>query len=663
MSIEADYGSWKSPLTSKLACDASIIIYVMHVDSKTPGTLYWSELHPHENGRTIIYSKSVKDLDGDAVRWTPAEYSVHTTVHEYGGGAFFVNNGNAYFMNIKDHKIYQQGSSDSAPNPVTKRNDALYRYADGDYINDTHYFVCVREDHSQQDRSEPENLIVCINEKTGEEIVVTSGYDFYMAPRISKDGKKLAWVQWKHPNMPWDDTELWVCDVIISDGTVSFQNQTKVVGEEGVNYMQPRWTCDNKLMYISDKTGYWNLYLLEDISNNESARNVLERDEEIGGPCWKFGSCSYSPHPTDSDKVAVIYSGKPSILSISTGNIKKIDVGDATIKSCLFQPTVGDYLYMNAVNSIEPAAILVYNASTEKVRKFHKSGEPVVSEEYLSKPEVVKFNVKSVDDENAHAYGLLYKPKNKDYHAPDGQLPPLLVKIHGGPTACASRAMDLVKQYFTSRGFAILDVNYRGSTGYGTKFRNALRKKWGVYDIEDACAGALYLANDLKIVDKNKLLISGGSAGGYTTLASLTFQDVFACGASHYGVSDLVLLAAETHKFESRYLDMMIGEYPKDKKIYEERSPINYLDQFNAPCAFFQGEIDKIVPPNQAVVMFEALKKKGLKTAYVNFPDEAHGFRKSENKQKALDGEFYFYSVVLGFKPADEGIEIDIENL
>ena len=663
MPSQSPYGSWKSPLSSKLASDSSVSFQSIYVDAGTPDKFYWSELRPSESGHTIVFSCDVTQTTLTPERWTPLEgFNVADRVHEYGGGAFVVHGGVLYFSNFGDGKIYQQ-TDKQAPVAVTKGDNL--RYADGDFRQSSHHLFCVREDHTKAtDGAEPVNTIVVIDVATGDEQVVVSGYDFYSSPRVSNDGAKLAWVQWNHPNMPWDDTEVWIGDIVPQDdGKVLLQNTKKVGGQEGVNFMEPCWRPNGDLLFICDRTGWWNLHAVSDFETCEMA-NLYNAEQEVGTPCWRFGHKSYSPHPVKTNLIATAYKGVPAILDTDTGSLEKIDVDQYKVVEMVFHPTTGSCLYMLAKNPSKPGAILRYNLATKQLDVIHQHEMPSVLKEdgFLSIPRHITF---PTDNGTAEAYGYYYPPTNKNFTAPAGHLPPIIIKIHGGPTSSASLGLDLNKQYFTSRGIAILDVNYRGSTGYGTAYRKALYGKWGVHDIEDACAGAQHMArgDGDDRMDAEKLLIDGGSAGGYTTLACLTFRDVFKAGASYYGVSDLEALAQETHKFESRYLDQVIGPYPQDEAVYKKRSPVHHLDQFETACAFFQGSLDKIVPENQAEMMFTAIKKKNIPCAYVLFPDEAHGFKKSENKQKSLDGEFYFYSKILGFEAADEGIEIEICNL
>ncbi|XP_070579119.1 dipeptidyl peptidase family member 6-like [Ptychodera flava] len=380
-------------------------------------------------------------------------------------------------------------------------------------------------------------------------------------------------------------------------------------------------------------------------------------EKEIGGPQWQFGPKSYVFDPQDSRKVAITYEGKIEIFDLTSKESTKLETGFTSHDHLCY--SYDGYIYCRAGSPVKFKCIIRVNAKTGKTDILRESRSSDIDEGYLSVAEPITFP--TADNDVAHAY--FYPPKNKDFKAPEGSLPPLLVQIHGGPTAACSPDLNLNHQYFTSRGFALLDVNYRGSTGYGTKYRNKLRGNWGVHDIEDSCHGALYLANEAKKVDPKRLAISGGSAGGYTTLACLTFKDVFKAGVSHYGVGNLEALATDTHKFESRYLDTIIGKYPEEKHVYIDRSPVHFADKLNASVAFFQGEDDKVVLPNQAEEMFSLVKAKGLPTAYVLFPGEGHGFRKSENIQASMDGEFYFYSKVFSFEPAETPYEMDIINL
>lgn len=677
----APYGEWNSPLKSKEACSSSVSLVRMYFDRYDTDTIFWTENRPTENGQTTLLSKKVTDnLKATPVRWTPkGGVNVYDMVHEYGGAAYCVNNGVVYYSNLCDSCIYQMTKDDKTPRRFTQLsatenpgNSSPYRYADFEFSRADNFLFCVREDHytaTVETDKQVRNTIVAINTNTEEQTIIAKGNDFYSSPRVSPDGKKLAWITWVHNNMPWDDTQLFVSDIEIQGDKIVVKGSKQVAGDKGLNLMEPRWTANGNLLVIADKEGWWNLHMVENLSSSSPTLKCLRKDKqnELGSPCWHLGYRSYYPNPKDTDQVAVLYGGKPAMLSISTGDYKEYQLEpDQHASYCLFSPN-GKYLFLQVVNPKEPTKILRVNVGTGAIDDFYHSAENIVAEPYLSVPVPKTFTVPTDKKTSINkAYGYYYPPKNGDFKAPDGTLPPVLLKIHGGPTASASLAMDLQKQYFTSRGIAIFDVNYRGSTGYGTAYRKELKGNWGVYDIQDALQGALALVEE-GLVDRDKLLISGGSSGGYTTLACLTFDTnkprVFAAGTSYYGISDLKVLAAETHKFESHYCNEMIAEYPKEEKIYEDRSPIYHVEKFKSPCCFFQGMLDKVVPPNQSKMMYDQINENGITCAYVTFEDEAHGFKKAANKQKALDGEFYFYSKVLGFEAADPGIEIPISNL
>lgn len=454
--------------------------------------------------------------------------------------------------------------------------------------------------------------------------------------------------------MPWDDTELWITDLNGAGTGVVEGSQKKVAGGENISVMHPSWTADNQLLYVSDKTNWWNLYHM---TPNGDHVNLLPRDCEIGSPHWMFGTAPYSIDRSGSGKIAMVVGKELGVFDMNAKQYRKIDTG-FTVHNYINLSPNGD-IYCCAGSPTRFSCIIRIESGTDKVTILRESKSTTVGSDYFSIPEEITWD--TTDGDVSHGY--FYPPKNKDYQAPSDTLPPLLVKAHGGPTGQASDVLNLKIQYFTSRGFAVLDVNYRGSTGYGRIYRNKLRKRWGICDVEDCCSGAKYLSKAQK-VDGDKLCIDGGSAGGYTTLACLTFKNDFKAGASHYGVADLEALAADTHKFESRYLDTIIGPYSGDGiQVYKDRSPINFVEKINCPVAFFQGDEDEIVPPNQAQMMYDAVNAKKLPTMYILFKGEQHGFRKSENIQTALDGEFYFFSKVFGFEAADSHCQLPISNL
>ncbi|XP_071159816.1 dipeptidyl-peptidase 5-like isoform X1 [Mytilus edulis] len=650
----SDYGSWRSPITSKIVSESSVKFQEVHVDScpENADTVYWGELRFDEGGRIVVCSQKVGEDKNTS--WTPKDYNARTRVHEYGGGAIFVNNKVVYFSNYKDQQMYSQSSPDEAPQLITT-GEKTWRYADGSFNAKTSKIYCVREDHSvveSKKAKEPVNTVVTIDPVTKQQFILTEGADFYSSPRVSPDGKKIAWVQWNHPNMPWDSTELWTGDLSATGDAVS--NPKQIVSGTDISVMQPSWTPNNELLYIGDQTEWWNLY---HVNANGDHTNLLPRDKETGGPHWVFAFYGYAVDPKGTGRIVLNSGSELGVLNMNTKEYQKLDTG-FTSHTCM-NLTADGQVYCVAGSPTKFECVIRINLETKEVKILQESKSLDMDTGYYSIPEEISW--KTTNDDVS--YGYLYPPKNKDFVAPEGTKPPLLVQVHGGPTSQTSNVLSLKKQYFTSRGFAVLDVNYRGSTGYGKTYRHKLRAKWGVSDIDDCCFGALYLG-DIGRVDENKLCIDGGSAGGYTTLACLTFKNVFKAGASHYGIGDLEALAGDTHKFESRYLDNLIAPYTGDGiKIYKERSPINYIEKLDCPIALFQGDEDKIVPPNQAEMMYKAVKEKGIPTMHVLFEGEQHGFRKAENIQTALDGEFYFFSKVFGFKAADNDIKIPIANL
>ncbi|XP_065066226.1 uncharacterized peptidase YuxL-like [Rhopilema esculentum] len=645
----APYGSWKSPLSSKVVSSSSISFHDLRVDPRNPGTIYWTELHPDEGGINVLYSFKIKDQQ--LTRWTASSVSLSSRVHEYGGAAFIVYNGVVYFVNHSDQKLYMMNAPLQNPVAITKTDDM--RYGDCAFHATANKLICVREDHSvvkSGTNKEAQNTIVMIDLASQTETVLVKGSDFYASPKISPNGKELVWMQWSHPNMPWDDTQIYKGS--FDDQVTSLMQSSikKVEGRAGLNVMHPRWSPDGTVLYISDETNWWNIY--------EEGKNLYKVDTDLGQPQWRLGCDLFSV--SNNGNIVFINDRKPAIIYKNSGKVENLPSKGYHPKTVLFSPD-GKSVYLFGDSPIAHSAILSVELASGNVEILKNASNSLIDEAYLSKPEKITFPTGK--DNKSKAYGYLYMPENKDYSAPKGALPPLLIQVHGGPTAAASLALDYNIQYYTSRGFAVLDVDYRGSTGYGRKFRTSLYGNWGVYDMEDCAKGASYLAHEKKIVDPKKLVISGGSAGGYVVLASLTFTDVFAAGSSHYGISDIVVLIKETHKFESRYIDNLLLPGDKGLKLARERSPIYHLDSLKKPIAFFQGELDKVVPPNQAHKMFDAIKAKGLPCAFVLFKGEYHGFAKSESKQKALDGEFYFFSKLLDFEAADKGIEIKIENL
>lgn len=628
----ASYGSWKSPISSDLIVSGSIGLSSCCFDGDE---IYWLESRPSEGGRYVIVNYS-----GDGVKQdvTPQPFNVRSRVHEYGGGAFLVNQGIVYFTNFVDQRIYLHRVGET---PQVLTPESKLRYADFCLDKVRNRLICVAEDHTNPN-TEPENKLVSIDLTTGNVNNLVIGADFYSSPRLSPDNSQLAWLSWNHPNMPWDNTQLYLAE-INNDGSLS--KIELIAGGDNESICQPEFSPDGRLYFSSDRSNWWNLYRRD---KNGKIEPIYPLDAEFGYPHWVFGESIYGF--ADENTIICTYT-QDSQWHVASLNLKQKSLTNFNVPftNIAYLQVQGDQILFTGGSPSQPTGIVKLNFKDNNFSILQQASNLDISASYLSQPQAIEFPTNN----GKTAYAWYYPPQNQDFQGNEGELPPLLVKSHGGPTAATTASYNLRIQYWTSRGFAFVDVNYGGSTGYGREYRQRLNRNWGIVDVKDCINVAKYLVKQGK-VDEEKLAISGGSAGGYTTLAALTFHDTFKAGASYYGVSDLSALATDTHKFESRYLDNLIGKYPEEKTIYEMRSPINHIDKLSCPVAFFQGLEDKIVPPNQAEMMVNALQKKGIKTVYVTFPDEQHGFRKAENIKRALDGEFYFYSLVFGYEIADK---------
>lgn len=636
------FGSWKSPITSDLIVSESIGLGGVVYDHQD---IYWLEGRPSEGGRYVLVRRTPEGKVEDV---TPKPYNVRTRVHEYGGGAFLVVDKTVYFSNFADQRLYKQ-SLNHDPEPLTAAANRSYAELQLDQQRNRAIGIC--EDSENLVDAEPQNYIAGIDLNTGEITPLVSGCDFYVSPRVSPDGKQLAWVQWNHPNMPWDDTQLCLGDIDAEGNVTNIQAVTEGKAEA---VCHPLWSPDGQLYFVSDRNNWWNLYRL---TSQGEIEPLCEMEAEFGSPHWVFGLSLYDF--VSPEKIVCTYTQNGQwylgTLDTKTKTLTTLDVSYTDMGSVHSQ---GENIVFIGGSATQPTSVVKMNLATANSEVLKQATDLEIDTGYLSVPEPIAFPTTG----NKTAYAWFYPPQNKDYTAPQGELPPLVVKSHGGPTAATSPRFNLKIQYWTSRGFGFVDVNYGGSTGYGREYRQRLKDNWGIVDVDDCVNVAQYLAQ-LGKVDSNRLAITGGSAGGYTTLAALTFRDTFQAGASHYGVSDLEALAQETHKFESRYLDGLVGQYPRQQELYHARSPIYHTEQLSCPVIFFQGLEDKVVPPNQAEKMVEAIKEKGLPVAYVPFEGEQHGFRRAENIKRALDGEFYFYSRVFDFTPAEAIEPVEIMNL
>lgn len=637
----APYGSWKSPLTATAIASESFGLSQVAIDGEN---LYWAETRPWEGGRSVIVRQTA---DGTTSDVTPEDFNVRNRVHEYGGGAFTVHDGIVYFTNDSDQRVYSQMPGE-APTPLTP--DDARRYADLEVDHRNNRVLCVCEDHSQPD-AEPTNTIASIGIEGGGIETIAQGNDFYSSPRVSPNGDRVCWLAWDHPNMPWDETELWVADV---DGVTA--NPRRVAGDAGESIGEPQWSPDGTLYFVSDRTGWWNLYRWE---GGDSATNVCPMKAEFTGPQWQFGASHYGFSTSGELICSYTQNGlwRVGRLDPRSGQLEPFNLPFTDLARGALKVGTGWAAFISG-SPTQPKSVVKLDLKTGAHAVVVESSSLDVPASYFSVPEEIEFPTEG--GQTAHAF--YYPPTNQDYEAPADERPPMIVISHGGPTGATSATLDFETQFWTSRGFAVLDVNYGGSTGYGTEYRRRLNGRWGIVDIDDCVNGALYAASSGR-ADGDRLIVRGSSAGGCTTLACLAFRDVFKAGASYYGIGDLETLARDTHKFESRYLDSLIGPYPAERDVYVQRSPIHYVDDITCPVILFQGLEDKIVPPSQAETMVEAVRRKGIPVAYVPFEGEQHGFRKAESIEAALHSELYFYSQVFGFEPAEQVGPVAIHNL
>lgn len=655
----APYGSWKSPFTADRVVAGAIQLDQVAIDGED---IYWLEGRPAEGGRVVLVRQGP---DGRQEDVTPQGFNVRTRVHEYGGGAYSVHEGTIFFSNFADNRVYrlEQGGD---PRPITTESDM--RYADFEVDSWRGRLYCVREDHTGGGEAINTLVALPMGEAGGEAdpthgTVLASGSDFYSTPRLSPDGTRLCWLTWNHPNMPWDGTELWLAE-IPADGSLG--QASRVAGGPRESIFQPQWSPDGSLYFVSDRTGWWNIYRIsrDDLARigEESAEGtpgeaVTRMEAEFGRPQWVFSFSTYAFEAAERLWCVFGRSGIWRLASIDTQSLQfePLDT-DYTLFSGLKAGPAG--IAFLAASPSEPPAVARLDPSRREIEVLRQADKLDVDPAYVSIPEPIEYP--SANGRTAHAF--FYPPRNPDYTAPQGEKPPVVVMSHGGPTGATAAVYNPSIQYWTSRGIAVLDVNYGGSTGYGREYRERLYGNWGIVDVEDCIHAARHLAEQGR-VDGERTAIRGGSAGGYTTLAALTFGDFFKVGASYFGVSDLELLAKETHKFESRYLDQLVGPYPEARELYRERSPIHHVGWLNCPVIFFQGLEDRVVPPNQAELMVEKLRGKGIPVTYLAYEGEGHGFRRAENLKRSLEAELYFYAKILGFELADPVEPVPIDNL
>jgi dipeptidyl aminopeptidase/acylaminoacyl peptidase len=617
-------GTWNSLITAEMVAGSSVRYASVQLDGDD---IYWLEGRPDEQGRTVI----VRRRQGRIEDVLPPPWNARSRVHEYGGGAFAVHDGRVWFVNDADQQVYE-----AANGQITQQTDEPpSRYADLQFNPRYQCLYAVREDYTRAAGTEPVSELVRIS--GGVVTVLATGDDFYATPAVSPDGNWLAWLSWNHPDMPWDRTILWLTRLGDYGEPLG---PVKLVDAAGQSVFQPAWSPDGKLYFVNDPAGWWQLYRFDDCENPQSLSQVCDYEAEMGLPLWQFGMQTYTFQDPDRIIAALCEQGLWRLVRIctNTGEVEPVETPYNSFTSL-------------AADNNRVVLIAAGSRCADEVSSIDlKSGERSLctNEQSLPVPvdwvsEAQPLCFETSDDDVAH--GFYYPPNNPQVEAAPGELPPLLVMTHGGPTSATSPSLSLRTQFWTSRGFAVLDVNYRGSTGYGRAYRERLNGHWGIYDVDDVVAGARYLVSQGK-ADPNRLIIRGGSAGGFTTLAALAFTDVFHAGASYYGIGDLQSLLDDTHKFEARYLDRLIGPYPERQDLYQARSPIMHVENLSCPVIFMQGEEDKVVPPQQARGMAAALQDKGVYTELILYAGEQHGFRRAETIIDTLKSELAFYQRV-----------------
>jgi dipeptidyl aminopeptidase/acylaminoacyl peptidase len=633
------FGSWPSPVTADLIAGSNIRLGQVALRG---ADIFWSEGRPQEQGRNVLVHRHV---DGSMDDVNPAPFDVRTRVHEYGGGAFALLPDGVAFSNFSDQQVYciRDGA---APQQLTL--EPSQRYADMVFDASRNRLIAVREDHTGA--GEAVASLVSVLLESGAVQVLVHGHDFFSSPTLNFNASQLAWLSWDHPNMPWDGTDLWVADVA-SDG--SLKNPRLIAGGPAESIFQPMWSPEGELHFVSDRSGWWNLYRWHD----EQIHALHPMAADFGKPQWAFGMSTYGFD--EQGRIVCEY------LQNGLSHLAMLDGKNATFQKlptpfCVVEGLrVGrGYAAFIGASPTHASELVRLDLDTGEYETLRQSSTQTLDPLFASRAEAITFPTEA----GAQAHAFFYPPVNRDHCGAKEDRPPLIVMSHGGPTACSDASFKWALQYWTSRGFAVVDVNYGGSSGYGRVYRERLNGKWGIVDVDDSINAARFLIARGD-VDSQRVVIRGGSAGGYTTLCALTFRRFFKAGASHYGIGDLESLVSDTHKFESRYLDRLIGPYPASKDVYHERSPIHFTHQLASPMILFQGAQDKAVPPEQARSMFDAVKAKGLPVAYLLFEGEQHGFRRAATIKRVLEAELYFYGRVFGFSPADIIEVVEISNL
>ena len=643
MPIIAPYGTWTSPLSARSVSAGSVQLSRVILDGDD---LYWLERRPEEGGRGVVVTRGPHGRIADV---TPIGTNVRTRVHEYGGAAYTASQRIIYYSEFADQRVYRLEAG-GVPEPLTPAGQ--WCYADFTVDPARPRLVCVREDHASKSREAVTTLVsVALDHPPAAATVISTGHDFYASPCFSPDGSRLLWLAWRHPDMPWDSTELWAADVG-RDGRLGHQTLLAGGGDESV--YQPGWSPGGTPYFVSDRTGWWNLYRVR----SGRAECVHPMAAEFGRPQWTLGTSTWAFSDTSRLLSAYLHGGRWRLASIDVGSGALVPINLDVEPSDSIVAT-GTHAVFIGSSVGAPDAVVRVTLATAMVETILPASTLTVDPGCLSTPEAIEFPT----EEGLTAHAFYYPPANRDFTAPAGERPPLIVVSHGGPTAMHRPTLNLELQYWTSRGFAVVGVNYGGSAGYGRAYRQRLNGQWGVVDVADCVNAAAHLAARGQ-ADADRLIIRGNSAGGYTTLAALTFRPhEFKAGASYYGISDLEAMTRDTHKFESRYLERLVGPYPARRDVYRGRSPIHFVDRISCPLILFQGLEDPVVPPDQSRMMADAVRAKGLPVALLAFEGEQHGFRKADTIVRCLEAELFFYGVVFRFMPADETSAVSIDNL
>ena len=638
----APFGSWASPITVGLLLKGTV--HMRNQMVRWDGDdLYWSELRPDEAGRIVVCRRSADGATADVI---PRSFNARTRVHEYGGGHFAVSAGTVWFTNYADERVYRQDRR-GTPRAITPAEDV--RHADMVVDDQRGRLYAVREDHTTGAKEAVNSIVALDCNGEQDAITVAAGNDFYSSPKLSPDGNRVAWTTWNHPNMPWDGSELWVGEL---DRNGQVTSSRKIAGGPNESILQPEWSPTGELYFVSDRSDWWNLYR----ARGEGDEPVCPRAAEFGAPQWVFGMRFYAF--TGAHEVVCLYSEpggtKLGRINLNTGTMQQVELFYSSLNNV---QASGRRVALFAASPTIAERVLTIDLDTGAQEVVKVSNPAHIDSGNLSIPKPIDFPTEG----GLTAHAFYYPPKNQGFEGSPNEKPPLMVRCHGGPTSSAGPTYTFEYHYWTSRGFAVVDVNYGGSSGYGRAYRNRLNGNWGVVDVDDCINAARFLVEQ-GLGDPNRVSITGGSAGGFTVLLSLTKRNFYNAGASHYGVGNLELFVKETHKFEAHYVDTLVGPYPERADLYRDRSAVHFADNLKCPVILFQGLEDKVVPPSQAEEFVAVCRKKKLPYAYMAFEGEQHGFRQEKNIRRSIEGEMYFVSRIFGFATADQIGPVKIEN-